>query len=262
MVALFEQAIAEYFKTVFPSLRSCINTEKEDNLLFDKKIKEYPACIYYRQPKEYTAYNAMYHLEGEKRTTSFAVQMEYMATFFFKRNDSVFYYMNVLRQFWNKNSYVYIDYPKGERTKVAIRLTYLSEETERDSMDIKGPQRRLVVKWISGLLLDKLSDTSTVKGFIFKNTLGVTDEHSETFTATPIPVPEVDDIQTITLDRGVILQIRGRNLDMLDSIEGVDESLLEFSSPFIRCYQIKEPASHLKFIYTLGGVDGSFVRFC
>lgn len=171
MYEQYEKAVLEWFNNAYPVITQMIYADNIDVLLAKERTIIYPALLYSRESASMLLSKAIpYRFVDEaghpRESVMFHVPQEYTARLYVNDEAQLYKVANILRQRWYKESYLTLRYPTADdQMRVGMRLYNFKMESERTSVDTKGPQRQLVMHWRSDLVLEALYSPPTYTGY-------------------------------------------------------------------------------------------------
>lgn len=172
----YEKCVLQWFHAAYPALTTALYGAKVDVLLAKDAIVKYPSMLYTREGGEFQYsrpidfYGERVENEGELpravHVRCFPWEQEYHANIYVEKQSEAWELLNVLRQRWSYNSYVYVRHPDVEDLlPVGLRLLGMGVEDEADNLEKTGARRMVKVHWKSQLIVDNYDVSEGWKGY-------------------------------------------------------------------------------------------------
>lgn len=161
----YEKCVLQWFHAAYPALTTALYGAKVDVLLAKDAIIKYPSLLYTREGGEFQ-YSRPIDFYGERVSSDgeavrkthvrcFPWEQEYNANIYVEKQSEAWELLNVLRQRWSYNSYVYVRHPDVDDVlPVGLRLLGMGVEDESDNLEKTGARRMVKVHWKSQLVVD------------------------------------------------------------------------------------------------------------
>lgn len=172
----YEKCVLEWFHAAYPPLITALYGDDLDVLLSKDAIVKYPSLLYTRDggdfayPRPLDFYGDLVSSDGSgsrrAHVRCFAWEQEYHARIVVEKQSEAWELLNVLRQRWSYNSYVYVRHPDAtELQAVGLRLLSMGVESEADNLERTGAKRWVKVHWKSQLVIDNFDIAEGWRGY-------------------------------------------------------------------------------------------------
>lgn len=171
MIEQYERAVLEWFHEVWPDITDMVYAESKDALLAKKPHLVYPTLIYKREAEDFSLIKAVEVKEPAEdgkahKHTMYQIPQDYEAQLFLNNEKDLYLVANLIRQKWGRESYATLRYPNDDtQMRVALRLISFRLSSERSGIDTKGPERVLVMRWRSVLILEAIQIVPRYTGY-------------------------------------------------------------------------------------------------
>lgn len=161
----YEKCILQWFHAAYPSLTTALYGESLDVLLSKDSIVKYPSLLYtraggeFQYPRPLDFYGEVTSPDGVspriEHVRCFSWEQEYNARILVEKQSEAWDVLNLIRQRWSYQSYVYVRHPESsDLLPVGLRLLGMGVGSEADNLDKTGAKRSVTIRWKSQLIVD------------------------------------------------------------------------------------------------------------
>lgn len=166
MIYEYEACVLKHVNAAVPEVKMASYAKEIDMFGSMAQVKELPSLLYYREPQNWEFPKTFQFLDQEQRKYARfnPVEQKYIGRIYVARQGDALKVASDLRFYWNTHSYVNVPWNE-QYLRVALRLLYIKVDSERTSVDKKGPMQFVELGWQSQLFFDNI-DKSQVQALV------------------------------------------------------------------------------------------------